>query len=125
MNAQISNISDDFQNLKQSYTALKYDFTENQDILSQSLGPSIEHLKKRASEFGVDSKKKLQEAHKAVYDKNKQISDLFNKNTELQAANNQLQGQVRESIDTKKLVYDKNKEIGDLFNKNQALTQQL
>jgi hypothetical protein len=36
----------------------------------------------------MDQKRKMQEAYKAVFDKNKQISDLFNKNTELTTLNN-------------------------------------
>jgi hypothetical protein len=47
------------------------------------LGPSLELLRSKADQFSVEAKKRLQEAHKAVFDKNKQISDLFNKNTEL------------------------------------------
>ncbi len=49
------------------------------------LGPSLDMLKQKALQFSLDNKKMLQEAHKAVYEKNKQISDIFNKNTELQS----------------------------------------
>jgi len=76
--------------LQQSYSALRFEVNESQDLQGQFLEPNLALLKDRAQQFAVEQKKKMQEAYKAVFDKNKQISDLFNKNTELTTLNNQL-----------------------------------
>lgn len=76
--------------MQQSYSALRFEVNESQDLQGQFLGPNLALLKDRAQQFAVEQKKKMQEAYKAVFDKNKQISDLFNKNTELTTLNNQL-----------------------------------
>ena len=71
--------------LQQAYSALRYEFNESLDLQSSFLGDPniIDVIKQKTKDLISQQEKKIQEAHKAVYDKNKQISDLFNKNTEL------------------------------------------
>jgi len=49
-----------------------------------------------------------------VYDKNRQISDLFNRNNEL---TQQVESVNKTASDANsKVIYEKNRQIGDLFN---------
>ncbi len=68
---------------------------------------------------------KVQEANRAVFEKNKSISDMFNKNNEMKVQLQMLELQAQETQQNSKLIFDKNKQIGELFNQNNDLKAQM
>lgn len=100
----------EFRDLKQSYFSLRHSCTG----LDWNEVPSLQPFQMKLKEITRIFEGKVQEANKAVYDKNRQISDLFNRNNEL---TQQVESVNKTASDANsKVIYEKNRQIGDLFN---------
>ena len=77
-------LQDCMADLSNEYLTLKSETRENLDLLKDYFPPNLEAILQRVQSFAQSHHKKIQEAHKAVFDKNKAISDLFNTNYQLQ-----------------------------------------
>ncbi len=98
---------------------------EFNDHLSDWEAPQLGLVNAKFGELVRETQAKIKEAYKAVYDKNRQISDLFNRNNELEALTKSLQAQTQDASANSKLIYEKNRQIGDLFNQNNELKVKL
>eukprot|EP00347_Sterkiella_histriomuscorum_P009458 403341140 len=102
---KLSDTRKKLDNLRADYNQLKQQVHENEELTKSYIGPNINLISQQVSQFQAQQKSKLQEAHKAVFDKNKQIADYFN-------ANNQMKQQLQNLQ-------------SDLFNENNQLKSQV